>query len=61
MRKFGFIIALFQKNLVLAHNKLKGKFQVGDAEHLTKAKFSRTLAKEMLESENGKRKRVKNI
>ena len=48
MKKFGFIIAPCQTNTILAHNEPKVNFQVGDAEYLTKTKFIRTMANEMV-------------
>ena len=57
MRKFGFIIALFHTNTLLAHNELRVKCQGGDAEYFTNAKFIRELANEMVGNEKQKNKK----
>ena len=57
MRKFGFIIALCHTNELLTHDELKVKCQGGDAEHITKAKFIRELANEMVGNEKQKNKK----
>ena len=59
MRKFGFVIELFQKNELLAHIKLKVKYQGCAAEQLTKAKFIRTLENYMMRNETWKKKEGK--
>ena len=46
---------MLSTNVFLAHNKLKFKLQGGDAEHPTKAKFTRNLAKEIMENETYKK------
>ena len=55
MRQFVLIINMFLKFLFLTHNEIKLKLQVGDAEHLTKAKFIRNTAKEIMQNETCKK------
>ena len=48
MRKFGFTFAVCPMNAFLSHNEIGVKYKSGTAEHLTKAKFIRTLENDIV-------------